>query len=506
MIKLRPWSVVVPLVLATFGTAAAQTVPHQSSQRVGIGGGLGQTDLPRGGVFEPRLEAALQYAANIELAADGEPQIDTAGLEITPGLYASYAGNALVGAIDYSLIGRFWEDSDFDDVSHSLDANGEWLAIQDWFSLRGNASYTDSVIDPRNGLNYGGLGIFGGGNLAEVAAASVSPVLQHRFNSLEMLAQYSYGRTWYLDEGKGLPVVGFVTNQDSTDQSAYASLGTADDDAKLSARVFYEWQDSEFEDALPYRFERAGLDAGVRISRAWMLIGDVGRESDLDASTTEGGLDSDFWSAGLRWNPNERTAAEARYGERYFGNSYDAKISHRARYLEFTASYSEQPTVETRTLSLPDFTPGELPPGLPGVGVGRVNSSPYVAKDARVQITAVGSRTRVSVDGFQLERDYIRNQGADEKGTGAGLLVTRQMASDLSLDFDVSYSDYERAGGVLAPDPFELASDYDTQAILRLNHATGAHLTLSGETGYLTRSGTTDYDGWWAALRARWTP
>ena len=506
MNKIEVAAITAAVMLEALGAATAQTVPHQASQRGSIGTGLGQVKLPQGGAFEPRVEAAVQYVANIDLAEDGEPQIDMAGLEVAPGFYASYATRTVVGAMDYSIIGRLWEDSDFDDVSHSLSANGQWFTVPEWFSIRGQASYEDGVIDPRNGLNYGGIGIFAPGNLQEVATASLNPILQRRVGDFEFVAQYSYGRSWFLDQGKGQPVVGFVADEDSIDQSANLGFGTARPDSQISARVFYDWQRSEFETALPFEYERAGVDAGVRLSRSLVLVGDAGRESDLDANTTQGGLDSDFWSAGLRWEPSDRTLAEARYGTRFFGDSYLFSASHRARILEFSASYSEQPTVETRQLSLGDFEPGQLPPAAPDADFGRFASSPFLAKDARAEVAALGSRTRVSLAGFRFERDYLRGLLSDEVGTGVVFDATRQLASNLSADFSISYSDYELAGGALDLIDSRSSSDYDTQARVRLNRASGAHLTLGGEAGYLTRSGSSEYDGWWVALRASWVP
>ena len=494
------------IALAACSPAIGQTIPHQAAQRGAIGTGLGQAELPKGTVFEPRIEAALQYAANINLVEDGQPQIDMAGLELAPGLYASVSSGTVLAAIDYSLIGRAWEESDNNDVSHSLAANGEWLAVPEWFRVRGQASYSDAVIDPQDGLNYGGIGVFGPSNLTEIATASITPVVQHRFNYLEFSAQYSYGRTWYLDEGKGEPVVGFVSNQDSTDQAANVSAGTGETWSRAYATAFYDWQKSEYDAALPYRFERVGLDAGYQVSRTLTLVGDVGKESDLDASTTQGGLDSDFWSAGLRWDPNDRTSAEGRYGERFFGSSWSLAIRHRARILEFDASYSEQPTVETRTLSLGDFDPGSLPPGFEGEFVGRINSSPYVARNARAGIRAEGSRTTMGLAAYFLERDYIRTLRQDETTVGASFDVIRQLASNFSTDFSVSVNEYEQSAGSLDPDITTTSTFRDLQTLLRLNRTSGERLTLSGEAGWFMRTNDVDYDGWWVAVRARWTP
>jgi len=493
--------------------AVTSTSPYQSSQRGEIGTGVGQGSLPKGGVFVPRVEAAIQYVSNINMASDSEAKTDTAGIELAPGFYASYSSGAFIGAIDYSLIGRVWEESDYNDVSHFLDANGEWYVAPEWLRLRGRADYRDTVIDPLQGINYGGVGIFNAENLTELATASISPVLQHDFSKLSLLAQYQYGRAWYLDEGKGLPTTGFVSNQDSKDQSFKASIGSAKDTASpVSALVSYDWEKSEYETALPYLYERASLDLEYQFARTMTVLGTVGKESDLDASTTSGGLDSDFWSAGLRYEPNARTIAEGRYGSRFFGDSWSASISHRARLLEFEASYSEEPTVETRALSLGDFNPGEIPPGGPPVDLGRVNSAPYVLQDARASIHASGSRTKFALSVYQYDRNYIRSQRTDEKDSGISFYATRQLRSNLSADFDVAYVEYERSFDPTNPDNTFLAKSNDTSITLRMSRKTGKSLTFSAETGYVTRNGETgvnspaDADGWWVGLRSRWTP
>ena len=502
-------------VLAVLGQAAyAQTEPPPGPEGRSMPqtGTQARQNLPSGAFFQPRVDAAVQYAQNFTLAEDGEPQVDMAGLELAPGFSASYSSATTVGVIDYTLIGRAWEDSDYDDVSQRLAANGQWDAIPEWFYLTGQASYSDAIIDPRFGINYGGMGIFGPGNLVEVGTAGISPVFQHRFGDWQATLQYSYGRTWYFDEGRGEPVVGFGLDQDSIDQAAGASFGTADPDARFSARVFYDWQESEFENALPYRYERAGFEGGYDIGRTLTLVGDVGVESDLDASTTEGGLDSDFWSVGLRWRPSDRTTAEARVGERFFGDSWSGSIEHRARMLTFSASYSEEPMVETQTLSLGEFDPGDLPPVLPGEGVGRFNSRPYVSRTARAVARAEGARTMLSLDVYQEERDYLDLLSQDETNSGIRFRAARDLASNLAGELELSYTEYERAVGSPITDLELLADDRDTQAILRFTRTTSPRLAFTAEAGYLMRNGeddlggATDYDGFWVGLRAQWTP
>ena len=92
-----------------------------------------------------------------------------------------------------------------------------------------------------------------------------------------------------------------------------------------------------------------------------------------------GGLDEDFWSAGLRWVPGANTSAEARFGQRFFGDSYYVAIERRARALLIEAAYSEEPTVETlpsrhRRRSIPaSFHP--ITPARNPVACRRIHSS-----------------------------------------------------------------------------------------------------------------------------------
>jgi hypothetical protein len=180
----------------------------------------------------------------------------------------------------------------------------------------------------------------------------------------------------------------------------------------------------------------------------------------------------------------------------------------RTRFLEFTASYDESPQVETSILSLGEFTPGELPPGTdPGTDFGRLNSSPFVGKNARVGIAAVGSLTTVTIGGFWTVQDYIRNAQDDDTYLGGTFEVTRKLASNLSMDFSASYTDYQQSQLTTAVPPTKsTTSSYDTQFVLRLNRDSGSRLTTSLEAGYLNSSGSERYNGWWTGLRARWTP
>jgi hypothetical protein len=472
-----------------------------------VGTGFGQEPMERGGVFKPRVETAVQYVDNINLAQAGETQINTWGVELAPGFYASYSGDSVIAAIDYSIAGRAWDDSDFNDVSQVGAANGRWSAVPEYFYIDAQASMADAVIEPALSSNFGGLGIFGQQNLTQVAAAGVTPTFDRRFGDFNFLAKYSYGRVWYFDQGDVADQVGFIGQDNSRDQSARVSLGNLESGRKLMGDVYYVWQKTDYDNALPYNYEQLGTNLAWQATPSTALVGGFGLESDLADSTTAGGLDSSYWDVGFRWEPDFRTYFEARYGDRFFGRTYLLSARRTVRLFEFSASYSESPEVRTQILSLGSFNPGELPPGTPDVDFGRLNSDPYVGKNASIGVAANGSRTSLGLRVFQNEQDFIRERYNDDTYTGATFWVKRQLASNLSADFSARYTDYEQNQAQGDPPVQSTSSNYDTTLIGRLNRtSSGGRLKTSFEAGYLNSAGSVDYDGWWVGLRARWQP
>jgi hypothetical protein len=494
--------IIVPLLACAASPAMAQTVPYQAPQRSQYSNVLSDEGLARGGYLQLRVGTAMQYVDNLALTDDPELQVSSGGLELSPGFFASYSGEGFEGAIDYSLIARAWEENEYDDVTHELSANGRWKAVADLFYVDGTAAYFPSIIDPRVGMNPGNIGLLGSENLAETATTSVTPTLRKRFNDFEASAQYSYGRVWYLDLDDPATTPIGQNLEDSTDSMARAAFGTAESDRKLTGHVHYEWNKSEFEFSPEYRYDQLGFDGGWQFVDTLTLVGEVGIESALDVDTSAGGLDDDYWSAGLRWVPGANTSAEARFGQRFFGDSYYVAIKRRARALLIEAAYSEEPTVETARVGAASFEPGELPPDNPGTEPGRVSSDPFIAKDGRITLTVEGVRTTIRAVTYHIERDYLSGNIAEETTFGGGLGATRQFAANFSGDLEATYQDTDTQGE-FAP---ARGRTYQTEAILRFNHETSRTITTSLEGGYFNQSGSLVYDGWWVALRVRYQP
>jgi hypothetical protein len=259
----------------------------------------------------------------------------------------------------------------------------------------------------------------------------------------------------------------------------------------------------------PYRYERAGLDTSLRLTRSLRLVADGGVETDLTESTTEGGLDADFWHAGLRWEPDSRTSIDARYGHRFFGDSYRFEARRETRWLTLRASYVEDPEVETRRIGI-DADPDDFPRP-PSLDFSFLSSFPYVRRDAVLTAIAEGSRTQVRLDLYDYEREYIQVLLPNDETQGVQFSIARDFGRDLYGEIELRYEDILRGQQSFLPlDPLDPLSpltfhDYDRDATLRLTWEAYRNFLTSAEVGYLARSGDQEYDGEWAALRFRYT-
>ena len=104
-------------------------------------------ERPPGLDLKPRIDSALYFVGNINLAENSADEIDTAGIEGAPGLFASYRSPRADATLDYTLIARAFEASEYDSVSHLLGAHGTYMLAQDLFWIDAQAGYSDSIID-----------------------------------------------------------------------------------------------------------------------------------------------------------------------------------------------------------------------------------------------------------------------------------------------------------------------------------------------------------------------
>jgi hypothetical protein len=440
--------------------------------------------------FKPWVGAAIGYIDNLNLNPPGQPQTSDFVGEAEAGFLAGYRSQRAQGAVRYRWRGlNYLEEDEYDASFHNLAANGQVAVVQDLFYVRGGAFYGQALVNPAGSTSFGNY--FQSGNLRDSWGWNVSPILAKDFGYVTFTAQYDYGRVFFDEQGPNRP------SDDSTNESAYVSLGTSNPRDQVTWRTFYRTTRTEYDSFFPYRYDQAAVELGVAVSRDLRLVGEYGVETDLTEDTTSGGLDSTYWNAGFVYEPDERNRLEARTGERFFGTSYFFSFRHRARYLTLRAGYSENPTTNNqRRLGFDeDLPPGDIPdfPDFPDFG--ETAAEPFISKRTTASASYAGSRNVVTLSFTDEEQDYIQTTRVVENQHWT-LSLNRDLSPLSSARVWFSQRDRDETPG---------RASRDQTLAARYNHEIARNLTLSGETAYTWRTpeDRATAEGWWIGLRVR---
>jgi uncharacterized protein (PEP-CTERM system associated) len=450
--------------------------------------------------WKPYFGLDLMWLDNLNLAGPGQPKQEEYIAQVAPGIRIDQKSQRINTFFDYRMQALFYEDdSDLNDVLHNANLSSDITAVEDWFFIGIDGSYFQSLLDPQQPQNINNL--FDVGNTSDTATGRITPELRHRFGGVEFDASYSYGIVDYRDESDDPQQS--VLLDDSINEEGIAQLSTADKEALVTGLARYEYQHAEYDVSLPFKFERALGEIGLRVASGLRLIGRGGVETDpFKVNTEEGGLDESFWEAGFQYRQGDRFELRILGGERFFGTSWDALLRTKGRVLELELGYEETPTTQTQRVAMRDVQASDpavaVEPVPPEAAVfGRATSDIYLLKRAHVTLQAVGRLTRIGLDASSEKREYIQLVDVEDEFLSGRVFVNRRLGQSTSIELSASIVDGDlREGG----------SYRDQLYDLRLAHELGARTTLSLTGHHLSRSGDLDeYDANWVGLGLRMT-
>lgn len=91
-----------------------------------------------------------------------------------------------------------------------------------------------------------------------------------------------------------------------------------------------------------------------RYDNHWVFSGSAGWE-DNDIQSNRQTTSGFIWNLGANWTPNRRTSALVRYGQRFFGDNWQVRVSHRSRRTVLAAGFSRDFQNRTRELVQTQF-------------------------------------------------------------------------------------------------------------------------------------------------------
>ncbi len=429
--------------------------------------------------FQPYVGAAFIYTDNLFLRNDLLKEDDFV-MRGDLGFALNNEDGRLTGSILYNFESFFYQsDSDLDNSFHQTDARllGELVEENLFLALRG--TYFQTIVDPEAPLPINNITPLSG-NRTDIFTYEVNPYADLDVgDSAAVFLSYSYLKA---DFGDQQNLQGRV--DDSERFKTILSLGS-NDTPRYQWEVRYEDIEVKYDLSafVDFKYEQALLDIGIPITGSTHLVGIYGGESDITVDPAGGGLDSEYWQAGFRYNGGASNALEARAGQRYFGDSYFFQWNFKGAIISADASYVEQPSTLGRQQNLRPFLVPDPEPDEGVIRSSRISGEHYLDKTFNAQITASGSRSAVTFYYTDTTQEFETSPD-DETLVLAGVRWNYQVGprTDLTLQggwaetgFRGTFVDTDGDGIPETPAPNDVEDEFIV-ATLSLRRQVGANL------------------------------
>lgn len=400
--------------------------------------------------FTPRVHAGLTWTDNVTAAGEADEQSEWIS-SLAPGLRLGLEGTRADLSLDYEAQALWYRNnSDFDDVYHSLLGNGAFMLVPDHLYLDVFARYDQENIDPGGRVTSGNL--FRTGNRTDAAVYGISPWYQAR------VGQWGVASVRYRFQGVN------YTNTDATSlrvrdsdtHSIFAQLQSPQDRPGLNWGARVSHSRTEFDGGPEFKYGQAAANLGYPVGVRTRATATVGLESDVAADPTEGGFDESFWYLGVAWEPSALQTLEARVGNRYYGSAYEFRWDRRGTRGDLAVEYSETPTTANQRLFDGEgvFSGGR--PGAPGLD-RRVFLSKRLT--GRMSYDLVRTRLGASVYADKRERQGDDPQAErDDEVWGLRLTTDWDAAMRSRVNLSIRYEDRKARGAERSSDLLDFSA------------------------------------------------
>jgi hypothetical protein len=358
--------------------------------------------------FTPWLLASETYTSNVTLAPPGLEESDWV-TTLAPGFELNSGSTRYDFEVAYQMQSlHYASDSDRNESFHQADVISELDLWPNRFGVNFLGAYGQTIVDPREPIPFSNVATTF--NRLDFATANLNPYLTFDLGEAAFLRlDYAAGEINYDDGGN----VALNPNVDDVQRELKGFFLGSAEEQRFIWGFSYTSQRAEF-DVLPkYFYERAGIELGLPLGGGVSIITFQGKESDVPVSRSDGGLDSRFWETGLRWDSRNRTTLEWRMGERFFGDTNFAEISHRGERLQVVLGYREDPT----TLGLEQIGRRvvNLEPGDTSYSASFLTQELYINKQLSGQLRYQASRIEAILNIRDIEREYIETAEREEE-------------------------------------------------------------------------------------------
>lgn len=357
-------------------------------------------------LLTPSITLQQTYTDNVTLANENTESDFITGL--IPALTFCRSGPRLRAQADYQAeLFHFWDDSSRNDVFHRFNADTTTTLVQDRLFFDAGALFRQQPISSRSA--FSGDNALATENRTDALTLEASPYF---FQSLgpvgDTVTRYTYTQTDY-DEGIA------DVNRHIGSFDLFSPAGGEPFTWRGSVRSERVRRDDR--DIGSFYFDNAFAELGYLLTPRFSVVARGGYETRTRAGGSQDRFGSSYWESGIRW-AGDRTTVDARYGRRFFGDTYFAAISHQANRLNLRASYEESQQISDR-FSIGDteirFDVDPITGELELIQLVDIEQEVFISKRATVAATYELPNSVLNVSGFQDRREFIVAEDTTER-------------------------------------------------------------------------------------------
>jgi hypothetical protein len=358
-----------------------------------------------GAEFSPFVLASETYTSNVTLAPSGSEESDWV-TTVAPGFELLSQGTRHDFEVAYQMQSLHYDsDNDRNQTFHQAEISSEVNIWPDRFGVNFLGAYGQTIIDPAEPIAFSN--VLSTANRLDFGTANINPYFTFDLGeNVDLRLDYAVGEINYDD-------IELNPNVDDARRVLKGFFLGSPEEQRFRWALTYTSQHAEFDTLPEYHYERAGVELGLPLGAGVSLVAIGGRESDIPVSRSTGGLDSRLWEAGLRWDSRSRTTIEWRTGERFFGDTHFAEVSHRGERLQVVLGYREDPT----TLGLEQIGRPvlNLLPGDTSFTASLLTQEIFINRQLSGQLRYEASRVQAILNIRDIEREYIDTAEREEE-------------------------------------------------------------------------------------------
>jgi hypothetical protein len=287
--------------------------------------------------FVTSITTSVIHSDNITLAPPGGDKNSDTVLVLAP--LFSFIQNTKRVQTDFSYNPQaifYANTDDADEVFHVVDGTLTAELAQEFLFLDLSAAKFQTIVTPDGSFPIDNIAV--SNNRADSTIIKVNPYLQRRFGDANLRIDLSHTRSDFDDESTGVQ----QDLQSNDENGAVFKLSNEEQRAGLTWSLDYRYQRVEYDEAIPWEYQRAGASLGFWVSDTLRIFGSGGQETAFDDFFT-GKLEDDFWEAGFQLQPSSRLNFEIAAGERSFGSSVRSMLDYTTPKSRTSLTYSEEP-------------------------------------------------------------------------------------------------------------------------------------------------------------------